>query len=62
LGLAICSPSALAYAVDHALQVSSGVAVLPERVGSCTCPARAVARQRITPQLATVPASRTSDS
>src|SRR5262245_24492556 len=60
-GLAICSPSAIVYGFDHALHVSSGVAVLPDRVDTCTCPGFAVARHRSTPQLATVPASRTSD-
>src|SRR6185295_4255951 len=61
-GLAIGSPPAFVYAFDHALQVSSGVAVLPVRVNTEISPGLAAARQRIAPQLATVPASRTSDS
>ena len=61
-GLAIGSPPALVYGLDHALQVSSGVAVLPVRVKREISPWVAEARQRIAPQLATVPASRTSDS
>src|SRR5262249_7742507 len=62
LGLAIRSPDGVVYAFDHALHVSSGVAVLPLRVKISISPGRAFARQRISPHVATVPASRTSDS
>src|SRR5262245_60314939 len=61
-GLAIRPLCASVYGVDQAVYVSSGVAVLPDRVDTCTCPGFAVARHRNTPQLATVEASRTSDS
>ena len=37
-----------------------GFAVLPVRVSSSTCPPPSAARQRMAPQLATVPASRTT--
>jgi hypothetical protein len=52
----------LLYGFDQALQVSSGVAVLPERDSSWICPGFADARHLITPHVATVPASRMSDS
>ena len=48
--------------VIGAIGVSSGVAVLPERVKISTSPGLELARQRMAPHVATVPASRTSDS
>ena len=42
MGLLIGSPSATVCGFDHGLHVSSGVAVLPERVTICTCPGRPV--------------------
>ena len=55
-------PSALAYAGDQSLQVSSGVRVLPERVAiSSLLPAGVCDCHLIVPQSATVGASRTSE-
>src|SRR5580765_4193196 len=60
-GLVIDEPSALVYAPDHALQVSSGVSVLPVRVkSSMRLPVAAagdVPRQLIAPQVDTICAS-----
>jgi len=56
-------PSALVYAADQALHVSSGVSVLPARVkSSILLPAAAVPCQLIVPQVDTICASRVSDS
>ena len=63
VGLVIADPSAAVYAADHGLQVSSGVAVLPVRVEiSMPLPVGVDPRQRMAPQVATVCASRGSDS
>jgi hypothetical protein len=56
------SPSGRVYAFDHGLHVSSGFAVLPDRVKTCTSDALPEARHRTAPHVATVPASRTSDT
>ena len=56
------SPSAREYGADHGLHVSSGTAVLPERVYSLTAVEGGfAARQLSVPHVATVSASRTSD-
>ena len=61
-GLLISSPLDAAYGPLQALHVSSGVAVLPDRVNTSTRPpAGTDARQLSVPQSATVCASRTSD-
>ena len=62
-GLVIDVPSACVYADDQLLHVSSGVSVLPDRVKSSTrVPDGFVVRQLIVPHVATVCASRASDS
>ena len=59
----IGEPSALVYAADQALHVSSGVSVLPDRVkSSMRLPPGAVPCQLIVPHVATICASRGSDS
>jgi hypothetical protein len=56
-------PSALPYGGDQALQVSSGVGVFPERVEiSIAAPSGVDPRQLIDPHVATIRASRGSDS
>src|SRR5437773_12467632 len=61
-GLVIGEPSAFEYAADHALQVSSGVSVLPDRVyNSMRFPAAVVPRQLIEPHVEIICASRDSD-
>jgi hypothetical protein len=62
-GLVIGDPAASPYAADQALQVSSGVSVLPARVNSSTLlPGAAVPRQLIAPHVEIICASCTSDS
>src|SRR5438093_1325962 len=62
-GLTIGDPSPLVTADDQALHVSSGVSVLPERVNISILPSTGrVARQLSAPHVATVCASRGSDS
>src|SRR5713101_7021698 len=62
-GLVMDEPSALAYADDHTLHVSSGVSVLPLRVkSSMRFPAGVDPRQLIAPHVETIWASRDSDS
>src|SRR5437764_12668720 len=63
LGLAIGEPSGAAYAGDHALHVSSGVSVLPDRVNSSIwLPAPLEPCQLSAPHVAIVCASRGSAS
>ena len=51
-GLVMGDPCALVYAADQALQVSSGVSVLPEReYSSMRPPAGTIAFQLIDPQV-----------
>src|SRR5438045_4157462 len=62
-GLVIEEPSALVYAADQLLHVSSGVSVLPLRVNSSIWwPPPVDPRQLIAPQVDTICASRGSDS
>src|SRR5260370_21959853 len=62
-GLEIGEPLALVAAGDHVLHVSSGVSVLPERVNISIRPSDGtVACQLSAPHVATVCASRASDS
>ena len=58
----IGEPSALVYAADQVLHVSSGVSVLPLRVKSSILPPAVVPRQLIAPHVDTICASRVSDS
>src|SRR6185312_2126733 len=62
-GLAIGEPSAFEYGADHELQVSSGVSVLPLRVEISILASRGTEPcQRIDPHVASICASRASDS
>src|SRR4051812_36195359 len=62
-GLVIADPSGAEYAADHALHVSSGVSVLPLRVDSSIRLSRGIVpRHRSEPHVASICASRASDS